>query len=137
MSGLRIVGVGRLTKDPVKSTRVENKVEFRIAVNRGFGEKKKTDFLQVAAWGKVGENVQKFTKKGSLVQVDGILETNQNGETTYYEINASDVTFLDPKNENTQNHNQSFQNQPNHSAPHPFPTDDPFSGNLMDDDLPF
>jgi single-strand DNA-binding protein len=95
--------IGRLTRNPeMKSTNNGTVVgNFTIACDRKFN-KDETDFIQVVVWKKLAENVNRFTKKGSLVAVDGRLQVrsyeNQEGRTVWVtEVVADDVRFLDSK----------------------------------------
>jgi single-strand DNA-binding protein len=112
----RTVLVGRLTKDPeLRYTNTNIAVAtFTIAVDRGFtnaaGEKE-TDFLPIVVWRKQAENVGKFIHKGSLVGVDGRIQTRNyeaaDGTRRYItEVVADSVKFLDskPKDDNTAQH---------------------------------
>lgn len=72
--------VGRLTKDPVVKHFPENRVQanFTIAVNRNFRNHKgdvEADFLFCVAWGKLAEHVAKYCGKGSLIGVNGRLQS--------------------------------------------------------------
>lgn len=98
------VAVGRLTRDPESKKYGENTVcRFAIAVDDGFGDKKTTDFMNVSAWGKQGENVQQYTKKGSLVLVEGKFKSSKNDAgTTFWELRADQVKFLSSNNEGGQ-----------------------------------
>lgn len=49
---------------------------FRIALETGWGERKKTSFVSVTAWGKTAEFVAKYFDKGSAIYVQGSLEEN-------------------------------------------------------------
>ena len=93
--------VGRLGRDPdtkatTKGTSVSN---FSIAVDSGFGDKRRTEWFNIVAFGKLAEIVQKFLKKGSLVLVEGriqIREYEYKGEKKKStEIIANTVQFLD------------------------------------------
>lgn len=104
----RVVLVGRLTKDPdIRYTQSNVPVvSFTIAVNRQFtnsatGEKE-TDFIPITVWRKQAENVKNFIHKGSLVAIDGRIQTrtydDQNGVRKYVtEVVADNVAFLEPK----------------------------------------
>ena len=48
---------------------------FTVAVDHGFGEKKKTAFVDCVAWGKTAENIAKYMDKGRLVFIAGHLQT--------------------------------------------------------------
>ena len=63
--------LGRLTRDP-ELRYTPNGIavcQFSIACDRGWGDKKKTDFFDVTAWRERGEAIAKFFKKGSEILV--------------------------------------------------------------------
>ncbi len=104
----RVVLVGRLTKDPeIRYTQSNTPIaSFTIAVNRQFSNsatgERDTDFIPVVVWRKQAENVKSFVHKGSLVAVDGRIQTrtydDQNGVRKYVtEVVADNVSFLEPK----------------------------------------
>ncbi|PKF29908.1 single-stranded DNA-binding protein, partial [Macrococcoides caseolyticum] len=88
----RVVLVGRLTKDP--EYRVTQSgvavASFTLAVNRTFtnanGERQ-ADFINCIVFRKQAENVNNFLSKGSLVGVDGRLQSrsydNKEGQRVY------------------------------------------------------
>jgi len=103
----RVVLVGRLTKDPelrytpngIASTR------FTVAVNRTFSNQqgeKEADFISCVAWRKQAENLANFMKKGSLIGVEGRIQTGsyegQDGKRVYTtDVVADSVQFLEPR----------------------------------------
>ncbi len=89
-----VVLVGRLTRDPeVKYTPTQMAIgNFTIAIDRPTQEKK-TDFPRITVYGNQAENCEKFLSKGSLVCVQGRLETN--GQ--YTNVSADRVEFLEWK----------------------------------------
>ncbi len=97
-------GVGRTTKEP--ETRYTQAAEpmavskFTIAIDAGYGEKKKTNFVPVVCFGKTAEYVERFLRKGKLVAVQGEYTTGsyekQDGTKVYTtNINASKVQVLE------------------------------------------
>src|SRR6266571_5221797 len=95
-------GIGRLGKDPdeLKVTG-EGKayVQFSLAVDQG---KNQTMWLQVTAWEKQAEAVEKYASKGTLVFVQGRLQVQkykdkQQVERTSVEINATNVQILEKR----------------------------------------
>ena len=88
----RIVLVGRLARNPeIRYTQNGAAVtNFTLAVNRSFtnaqGERE-ADFIGCVIWRKAAENFANFTKKGSLVGIDGRIQTssydNQQGQRVY------------------------------------------------------
>lgn len=102
----RIIAIGRTTKKPeLRTTQQGTAVAtFTIAVDRGFGDKKETDFIPVVVWKGLAENCSKYLDKGKLVGVDGRLqlrtyEDSIGNKKTIAEIVANDVQFLSPSNQ--------------------------------------
>lgn len=99
--------MGRLVYDPeLKTTQNGTNVcSFRIAVDRSFtrqGEERKADFIDVTAWRQTAEFVSKYFQKGSMIAVEGSLQTSQyqdkNGNNrTSTEVLASQVSFCGGK----------------------------------------
>ena len=66
--------VGSLGKDAeLKKVGDSTVLEFNVANNVGFGEKKSTNWFKCAMWGKSGEKLEQFLKKGSKVFITGEL----------------------------------------------------------------
>ena len=49
--------------------------KFNIAVDDGYGEKKKTYFIPITVFGKQAENCEKFVSKGKKIAVTGKIVT--------------------------------------------------------------
>jgi single-strand DNA-binding protein len=107
----RVQLIGRLGKDPEsRSTPTGKKVaHFSLAVSQrwksGEGESKEnTEWVNVEAWGRLGEVCQQYLHKGSLVFLEGRLKTDKyedkSGETKYYtKVVALSMQMLDRKPE--------------------------------------
>jgi len=107
----RVQLIGRLGKDPEsRATPTGKKVaHFSLAVSQrwksGDGEsKEKTEWVNVEAWGRLGEVCQQYLHKGSLVFLEGRLKTDKyedkSGETKYYtKVVALSMQMLDRKPE--------------------------------------
>lgn len=103
----RVQLIGRLGKDPEgKYTPSGKKVtHFSLAVSQRWkanGEAKEyTEWVNVEAWGRLGEVCQEYLKKGSLVYVEGRLKTEKyedKGETKFFtKVVALTLQFLDKK----------------------------------------
>lgn len=104
----RVQLIGRLGKDPEsKFTPTGKKVtHFSLAVGNRWkdknGETKEaTEWVNIEAWGRLGEVCQEYLKKGSLIFVEGRLKTDKyeaNGETKYFtKVIAQSLQFLDKK----------------------------------------
>lgn len=99
----RIVLMGRLCADPeLKSTPSGVSVTtIRVAVDRDYvkaGAERQTDFFDVVAWRQTAEFVCRNFAKGSLVAVDGKLqsrsfETKDGQNRTVVEVVADNVSF--------------------------------------------
>ena len=96
--------IGNLTRDPelTETAGGVSVCRFAVAVNRGFGENRTTDFYNVTAWRRLGEQVAQYTKKGNKIAVYGDLqirqyEANDGTRRTSVDVMAQDVEFLTPK----------------------------------------
>lgn len=147
----RVVLVGRLTRDPdlrytPNGVAVAN---FNIACNRPFknqnGENE-ADFINCVVWRKTAENLAQYMGKGSMIGVDGRLQSRsyegKDGKMVYVtEIVAESIQFLESRNssgksESSQQANYQYKQQSDQQP------DNPFQGSgqqvdIQDDDLPF
>lgn len=104
-----IVLMGRLVADPELRTTTTGKsvCSFRIAVDRGYvkaGEERKADFIPVVAWEGTANFVSRYFSKGSMIAVQGQLqsrqyEDNSGAKRTAYEVIAREVSFCGSKAE--------------------------------------
>ena len=124
---LNVVAImGRFVADPELRTTQSgiNVVSFRIACDRNFarqGEQRQADFIDIVAWRQQAEFVSKYFQKGSLIAIEGSLQTRQyqdkNGNNrTAVEVVANNISFAGPKSNNQgggsyQNAAPSYQNQ--------------------------
>ena len=101
--------MGRLTKDPeLRTTQNGTSVtSFTVAVDREYvrqGEERQTDFINVVAWRQTAEFVSRYFRKGSMIAVQGSIQTrnyeDRNGnKRTAVEIIADKVSFCGSKAE--------------------------------------
>ncbi len=91
---------GRLTREPqISYTSGTNTcvAVFAIAVDRPSKEKQ-ADYPRIRVYGKQAENVEKFVHKGSMIGVEGSIETGsyeKDGQTVYYtDVVAKRVEFI-------------------------------------------
>lgn len=117
----RVVLVGRLTRDPQsrKTPNGASVTSFTVACDRR-GQKVEgqptADFINCVCWNRIAENVAQYTHKGSLVGVEGRIQTrsydDQSGRRVFVtEVLADSVQFLEPKGSSQQNANQAMMNQ--------------------------
>lgn len=155
----KIMLVGRLTRDPeIRAMSTGTSVaNFSIAVNRPFKNREgiiEADFINIVCYRSV-ENIGKYCFKGSLVGIEGRLQTRsydaQDGTKRYVsEVVADNVEFLSSKRGHQDTQNSSFVDIPS-ATPIDTPSfedgvdvssEDPFKDfgsevALSDDDLPF
>lgn len=106
-----------------------------IAVRRDFKDKQsgeyESDFINYTAFGKTGELMAEYVRKGSKFGLSGRLQIRsyeQDGQRKYFtEVVVNSFDFPDRKSEGNQGSNQQRNNSNQSSAP----TDD------IDSDLPF
>lgn len=64
-----------VTQDPVKKQAGEYTVAtFSVANSRGFGQKVKTHYFNVEAWGKTAETILNYVRKGTQLNIEGELK---------------------------------------------------------------
>lgn len=137
--------MGRLVADPELRTTTTGKdvATFRIAVDRSYakqGEERQTDFITIVAWGSSALFVSRYFSKGSMIAIQGRIQTrpyedNNGNKRTAFEVVASEVSFCGSKNEGNSN-----SEKPNNSPAIPTYTPAPsneFEEIGADDDLPF
>lgn len=107
----QVVLMGNLTRDPELRTTPSGQsvCSFSLALNRSWKGsdgtmQEATDFIDVSAWGPMGENVAKYLKKGSQCLVNGRLQSRsweQDGQKrSKVDVLALDVTFLGGRGDN-------------------------------------
>jgi len=133
-----------------------------IAVERNYtnaqGERE-TDFINYVAWRGTAETMSNFAYKGSLIGIEGSIQTrnyenNQNQTVHVTEVVVDNFQILEPKSVTDERRAQDGGGQPSQSKQQSQPkqddnpfanvnfTDDPFENNeddtdIGDDDLPF
>lgn len=137
----RVMLIGRLTAKPELRYTGSNVPysRFSIAVNRTFSNnqgQRETDFINIVVWRKQAENVCNFLDKGSLVAVEGRLQTgnydDKDGNKRYtMDVVGDNVQFLESKGQ-AQNRANNMDNSFGGYEPDPsYPTmdvqNDPFA----------
>lgn len=124
----KVILIGRLTRDPeLKHTQGGTSVcSFSIANNRSYttnGEKKEqVSFFNCVAWGKPGEIIAEYMRKGQQIGIDGRLQQRSyddkdGNKRSVVEIVVDNFQFLSRASGGTSEQGQ----------------DNPFSG----DEIPF
>ena len=140
--------MGRLTRDPEVRYGAQNNnavARFSIAVDRRFKREGQptADFFNCTAFGKTGEFVEKYLKKGTKIVLDGELQndnyTNKEGQMVYgMQIIVNSVEFAESKAAAANNAGSFDQVMPGNPAP----TADAGDGfmnipDVAEDELPF
>lgn len=156
---LNVVAImGRLVADPELRTTQQgtNVCTFHIACERSYtpkGQQRQADFVDIVAWGKTAEFICKFFQKGSMIAIDGSIQTRQyqdkqGNKRTAVEVVANNISFAGAKaadkpaardfDQQTQNYTHEAKTA--QSAPKPAYTQgstDDFAVINDTDDLPF
>lgn len=156
---LNVVAImGCLVADPELRTTQQgtNVCTFRIACERSYtpkGQQRQADFVDIVAWGKTAEFICKFFRKGSMIAIDGSIQTRQyqdkqGNKRTAVEVLANNISFAGAKaadkpaardfDQQTQNYTHEAKSA--QSAPQPDYTQgsmDDFAVINDTDDLPF
>ena len=159
----RVVLVGRLTRDPElrKTQSGTSVISYTLACDRRFKTpgQPDADFISCVAWNKTAEIMAQYLHKGSLIGVEGRIQTrnyeNQQGQRVYVtEVVTDSFDFLEPKNSNSQqyggqsSYEPSFQSNPyaqpvapqqsvDSSFDSAFGSSDDDTLDIASDDLPF
>lgn len=92
--------LGNVTRDvQVRVTKTGKAVSsFTVAINRKFGDKESTDFVNCVAWGALAESVGNQVRKGSRVYVHGRFTTrsyeDSNGDKRYVSEVVADTVAM-------------------------------------------
>ena len=107
----RAVLTGRLTKDiELRYTQSGVAVgSFTLAVDRNFknaNNEREVDWINFVIWRKSAENFANFTHKGSLVGIDGRIQTrnyeNKQGQRVYVtEVVVDNFALLEPRRDDS------------------------------------
>lgn len=150
----RVVLVGRLTRDPELRTTGSgiSVATFTLAVDRQYtnaqGERG-ADFISCVIWRKAAENFCNFTSKGSLVGIDGRIQTrsydNKDGQRVYVtEVVVDNFALLESRKDReargqnggfTPTDNGNFGNQNANNSPNMGPSNqnNPLNSNNQSD----
>ena len=161
----RVILMGRLVADPeLKTTNTGISVtSFRIAVDRNYvkaGEQRQADFFDIVAWRSSAEFVCRNFSKGSLIAVDGQLQsrnyqTKDGQNRTAIEVVADNVSFTGERRDTAGTYGGGYSQAPrmnNYGGSQVMPeapampqqpaaysagSADDFQAMPLDDDLPF
>lgn len=127
----KVILGGNLTRDP--EARPNNgPVTFGMAINRRYrdrdnNQREEVVFVDVEAWGRTGENIERFFSKGNRILIEGRLKLNEwedretGAKRSKISIVAEQFQFVDRKSD---------EGRPAQSQP-------AGGGGYNDDDIPF
>jgi single-strand DNA-binding protein len=101
----QVILMGNLTRDPElrQTPNGQSVCSFSLALNRSYkgadgNWTEATDYIDVVAWGPLGERVAQYLTKGRPCLVNGRLQSRSweadGQKRSKVEVNAQDVTFL-------------------------------------------
>lgn len=138
----KCIFVGRTTRDvELRYTQSANPLAVgrtSVAVERGYGDKKKTSFFNISAFGETAETMDKFVKKGTKVILE--CEATQNEYTDREGKKQNTVSFIVKYFEFAESKAASSSAGQISDAPKPQSNTDgfyPVDNTIEDDDLPF
>lgn len=136
----KVILMGRLTRDPeVRMSGDTAVARFSLAVDRRFKKdgEQTADFINCVAFGKTGEFIEKYGRKGTKFVVEGCIQTgsytNKDGQKVYTtDVVVEQVEFAESKS-------SADGNTTNNTANSNAPTDTSFMDipDSIDEELPF
>ena len=101
-----VILTGRLTADPELKTTANGVpvTSFTIAVQRKYkqGEESQADFINIVAWRQTAEFITKYFHKGSMIGIEGSIQTRKyqdkdGNNRVAFEVIANNVQFVESK----------------------------------------
>ena len=149
----KVVLIGRLTRDPELRYTSSNipSATFSLAVNRPFQNQngvREADFINIVMWRKQAEIAKKYLTKGSLISIEGRIQTRNydgaDGKKVYVtEVVADNFEFLETKGQKSNAPMPDVSNDIEYTdAPSTNVSDEPYIDfgdtiELSDDDIAF
>lgn len=141
-----VVLTGRLTAAPELKT-TPNGVpvcSFSIAVDRRYkqGEERQTDFINIVSWRSTAEFVSKYFTKGSMIGIEGAIQTRKyqdkdGNNRTAFEVIGNNVQFVESKKPQDAEEGNSLPTPENDLLPQLAERLEGFEEISDDGDLPF
>lgn len=116
----RVILMGRLTGNPELKTTPNgvSVTSFSLAVDRSYvknGEERKADFINIVAWRNTAEFVCRYFGKGSLIALEGQLQSRtyqakDGSNRSVVEVVADNVSFTGERRDNNQQQTTGYTN---------------------------
>lgn len=138
----KCIFIGRTTRDiELRYTQSANPLAVgntSLAVESGYGEKKKTYFFNITAFGKTAETMGQFVKKGTKIAVECEAKedeyTNREGnKVRQVSFLVKSFEFMEKKSANGNTQQQGKNEMPQDNGNGFYPVNE----SISDDDLPF
>lgn len=143
----RTVLVGRLTRDPElrKTNTGKSVVSFTVACNRRFGQQdQQADFINCVAWERQAEFLANYLPKGSLVGIEGRIQSRSYEDATGKRVYVQEVVVesiqglesrsqRESNNDNASTYTQTYESESNND----YASDEEPILDITSDDLPF
>jgi single-strand DNA-binding protein len=119
-----IVIAGGIGRDAETKQAGNSKVtRFSVAVDDGWGDKRRTIWFDCDLWGDRGEKLAGMLTKGTKVAVSGDLSTREHNGKTYLTVRADNVTLMSGKPQGEKQEQRQEQRQQSRAE--------------LDDEIPF
>ena len=160
MSVNKVILVGRLGRDP--ETRYtgggQAVANFSVATDESYKDKngerqKRTEWHRVTAWGKLAEICQQYLKKGTMVYIEGRIQSREwqdkeGQKRTSFDIVANTMKMLSSRAEGAAAGGGASRSGGDDMESHAAPADDSYGGGggsapsaggpeISDEDIPF
>lgn len=114
---LNLTASGNLGRDAeLKTVGGSTVCNFSVGAQSGFGDKKKTEWISCGLWGRLGESVADFLKKGVSVTVSGELSTREYNGKNYMEMRVNQIRIHGANAQPQQQEPAQYQQQPQQQA---------------------
>lgn len=112
-------------------------LSFTVAVDDGWGERKRTLWFDCSLFGKRGEPIEQYMPKGTAVAVSGDLSTREYEGKTYLTVRVNEVTLQGGKQDGERR-----ESRPARQEQGMYDRDDPRTGGGsyaadLSDEIPF
>lgn len=92
---------GRIGKDAIlrRTQNGDAVLGFTVAVDDGYGQNKSTIWFDASIWGKRGESLEQYLRKGTRVTANGDFGMREHNGKSYPTIRINEIDFETPKRE--------------------------------------
>lgn len=99
---MKIINItGRIGKDAVlrRTQNGDAVLGFTVAVDEGYGQNKSTIWFDASIWGKRGESLEQYLRKGTKITASGEFSMREHEGKNYPTIRVDHIDFDVPKRE--------------------------------------